>query len=194
RNGVREGNLVTNALVPSPSFKDEHTPRYGFEVGENVERAVSYGYAGGGADVFRVYSSVFGGGGTPEAWSKLLGVSPRKITLGDTTDYDSVLVLSATSNPGSTYVANPGSLYSTRTGGLFFKVSGTGGPGWQPVAYIQTANSGSFQNIASPVNSVGKTIGMCVYDTTTQQPFWATSSAASAPWKNADGTVTYTPV
>src|SRR5690606_6950095 len=25
RNGVREGNLVTNALVPSPSFKDEHT-------------------------------------------------------------------------------------------------------------------------------------------------------------------------
>lgn len=57
----------------------------------------------------------------------------------------------------------------------------------------RTATSAQFTSAASVVNTVGKVQGCAVYDTTTNKMLYANNALATGAWRDAAGTVVYTP-
>lgn len=54
--------------------------------------------------------------------------------------------------------------------------------------------SAQLNDVAHPVNTVNKKVGMMVYNLQSDRPIWASGVGASDTWKYADGTVAHTPV
>ena len=98
-------------------------------------------------------------------------------------------------------VGQIGDRYYDRTGSagarLYVKTTDGGDTGW--VAYdggsqaIITATSSQLNSSANPINTTGKLIGLMVYNTTTNNPVWATGTAPSDIWVDGVGTTAHIP-
>ena len=63
-----------------------------------------------------------------------------------------------------------------------------------PYVRNPTATTTELEDIADPINTVGKYVGKMVFNTTTGIPVWADSAATNGTWSGADGAVDHTPI
>ena len=60
-------------------------------------------------------------------------------------------------------------------------------------AVPNTATTAQLVAIANAINTKGKAVGKCVFNTTTGLPVWALGATAAGVWVAADGTTAHTP-
>lgn len=62
------------------------------------------------------------------------------------------------------------------------------------IAKVTAATTTQLTNKAHAINLVDKTVGRCVFNTTTSKPVWATAGLDVSTWVDATGTLAHTPV
>ena len=115
------------------------------------------------------------------------------IFLATPTGSGGTTVTAGAGTPEGSQTASPGSVHYDQTNGVsYFKWTGSGATGWAANG-VPARTAAQIQAASDPVNTIGKTAGRMIYDTSNTRVLFASGTTATSAWKDGAGTTVYTP-